>query len=57
MADADDSSSKGLPGASSAPLVADPAPDQTVTSFEEASLREDQIQNAVAFLGHPKVRQ
>ncbi|KAF6257295.1 hypothetical protein COO60DRAFT_1701891 [Scenedesmus sp. NREL 46B-D3] len=53
MADADDSSSTGLPGATSAQAPPQPAAD-VAASFEEASLREDQIQNAVAFLSHPK---
>ncbi|WIA09958.1 hypothetical protein OEZ85_010170 [Tetradesmus obliquus] len=56
MSDADESSGTGLPGASSAPAAPQPAADQAVASFEAASLREDQIQNAVAFLSHPKVR-
>jgi hypothetical protein len=56
MADADDSSSTGLPGASSGQAMPPLAPDVGAESFEEASLREDQIQNAVAFLSHPKVR-
>jgi hypothetical protein len=55
MADADDSST-GLPGASSGHALPQAAPDVSAASFEEASLREDQIQNAVAFLSHPKVR-
>jgi hypothetical protein len=57
MADADESSNgAGLPGASSVLAAPQPAADTAVASFEEASLREDQIQNAVAFLSHPKVR-
>jgi hypothetical protein len=55
MADADDSST-GLPGASSGLALPQAAPDVSAASFEEASFREDQIKNAVAFLSHPKVR-